>query len=83
MSLPPPPPTGFAADVRAARQRLKDLEKVMSGLRLIGPDGEASADPKVVRFLAFHKDIAEIKHQLDDLGKRLDRPANPASSVCS
>lgn len=42
---------GYAADVKSTRARLRDLEKILGGLRIVNPDGETSADPKILRFL--------------------------------
>jgi len=62
---------GFQSDIRALRTRLRDLERVLTGLRIVDEAGEVAPDPRVVRLKAFYKDFAEMKAYLDDVNAKL------------
>ncbi len=64
---------GYSADIKNARQRLRDLERIVGGLRVLNDEGVPVSDPKVLKFLAFHKDFTDIKTHLADVGARLNK----------
>lgn len=52
---------GYAADIKSARSRLRDMEKIMGGLRVVAEDGSMSADPRIIKFMVSRKSVLHTR----------------------
>lgn len=64
---------GYATDVKGCKNRLRDLERVISTMRVTDHEGVSSVNPKVVKLMAHNKDFTDIKTHLADIAHRLDK----------